>query len=233
MPRRTLLLLVIAALALVSPAPIRAWRLSDSRLERVPVPSALRVVRAQTSADFDRDGLPETLTLTEGHAVIATGDRTRWESPSAWQVQQAQITDLDRDGMPEAALLVWRSFQPWPVDRWLPNGGRIDAFHDSNGMACHLILIGWNRDALRELWAGSALAEPVDRFAAADLLGDGRQYLVTLQGEYGDAPSAPSRRLKVWEWNGFGFTLVHGLEASFRLLVPVQVEAGQVLLLTD
>lgn len=223
----------IVALALVSPAPIHAWRLSDLRLKRVPVPAALRVIQAQTSADFDHDGIPETLTLAGGRAAIQTESQTRWQSPSAWQVEQVQITDLNRDGMPEAALLVWRPFKPWPVDAWLPNGGRINSFHDSNGMSCHMILIGWNQDSLRELWAGSALVEPVDRFAAADLLGDGRQYLVTLEGEYDDSPSAPARRLMVWEWNGFGFTIVNELEGSFRLLVPVQMEDGRVLILTD
>lgn len=39
------------------------------------------------------------------------------------------------------------------------------------------------------------------------------------------------RRLKVWEWNGFGFTVVHELEDSFSLMVPVQMEDRQVLIL--
>ncbi len=105
--------------------------------------------------------------------------------------------------------------------------------HDSSGRSCHIILIGWSQDSFRELWAGSALAEPVNSFAAADLTGNGGQYLVILEGEYDDLPSAPARRLKVWEWNGFGFTVVNELEDSFRLMVTVQTEDGQVLILTD
>src|SRR5512141_547638 len=114
MLRRALLLLLVAALALISPAPIHAWRLSDSGLERVPLPSIWHVVKTETSADFDSDGAPETLTLTEGRALIQTAGQTRWQSPPAWQVRQAQITDLDHDGVPEATLLVWRPFKPWP-----------------------------------------------------------------------------------------------------------------------
>ncbi|HET9914081.1 MAG TPA: VCBS repeat-containing protein [Anaerolineales bacterium] len=233
MSGRILLLFTIAALTLITPAPIYAWQWNEPELRRVPVPSTLHVVEGETSADFDADGIPETLTLTAGRAAIQTGAQTRWQSPQGWRIVQAQIADLNRDGQPEATLLVWRPFKPWPVDAWLPNGGRINSFRDSRGESCHIILIGWKRDAFRELWAGSALAEPVKEFAAVDLARSGRQYLVTLEGVYDDPPSASARRLKVWEWNGFGFTVVHELDDSFSLLVPARMEDGQVVILTD
>ncbi|MGE5376426.1 MAG: hypothetical protein ACM3XO_15310 [Bacteroidota bacterium] len=85
-------------------------------------------------------------------------------------------------------------------------------------MSCHIILIGWKQGAYRELWAGSAMANPVKRFTTVDLLGTGAQYLVTLEGEYEDPLSAPARRLKLWEWNGFGFTVVNELDDSFPLM---------------
>jgi hypothetical protein len=46
----------------------------------------------------------------------------------------------------------------------------------------------------------------VASFEAADLDGDGRQELVTLEGEY-DQPRWSRKTIGVWEWNGFGFTL--------------------------
>ncbi len=233
MSSRISLLLAVAALVLSTPVPIRAWQWDDAMLRRVPAPFVWRAVEAETSTDFDGDGLLETLTLTNGRATIETEVQTRWQSPRGWRVVQAQIADLNRDGQPEAALLVWRPFKPWPVDAWLPNGGRISSFHDSNGVSCHLILIGWKQNAFRELWAGSALADPIKSFAAVDLTGDGRQYLVTLEGEYDDPLSAPARRLKVWEWNGFGFTVVNEVEDSFSLMAITRTETGQVLILTD
>lgn len=233
MPHRALLLLALAALALVTPAPIHAWQLKDTVLERVSIPLTYHPIAAQTSVDFDQDGVPESLVLDKGRAMIQTEDRIRWQSPGAWQVRQAVISDLNHDGRPEAALLVWRPFRPWPVDAWLPSGGRIDDFHDSHGMSCHIILIGWYQDSFRERWAGSALAEPVNRFVVADLSGDGRQYLVTLEGKYDDPPSAPSRSLKVWEWNGFGFSVVYALPGSFSLMATTQTQDGRVLILSD
>lgn len=233
MSSRILLLFTIAAFMLITPAPIHAWEWKDAMLKRVSLPSVLQTVETKTSADFDFDGIPDTLILIDGHATIKTEDRIRWQSPQAWRVTQAQIADLNRDGQPEVALLVWRPFRPWPVDAWLPNGGRIRSFHDSKGESCHIILIGWKRDAFRELWAGSALAEPIKAFAAVDLTESGRQYLVALESEYDDLPVAPARRLKVWEWNGFGFTVVNKLKDAFNLMVITQTEAGRVLILTD
>ena len=164
MSGRPFLLLAIAALGLVSPAHVQVWGLNDMGLKRVPIPSVLQMVRAETSADFDGDGAPESLLLAKGGAIIKTGDQSRWQSPELWQVGQALIADLNHDGFPEAVLLVWRPFKPWPVDAWLPNSGRIKNFHDSNGMSCHIILIGWKQASFRELWAGSAMADPVKSF---------------------------------------------------------------------
>ena len=233
MPRRILLLFAVVTLTLITPLPIHAWQWEERGLRQVPVPFVLHALETETSTDLDSDGIPETLTLTANRVAIQTESQIRWQSPPGWRVRQAQVADLNWDGQPEVALLVWRLFKPWPVDAWLPNGGRIRSFHDSRGESCHIILIGWKREAFRELWAGSALAEPIKEFAAVDLTGSGEQYLVTLEGEYDDPPSDSARQLKVWEWNGFGFTVVNKLEDAFSLLIPVRTEDGRVLILTD
>jgi hypothetical protein len=164
--------------------------------------------------------------------MISTVDRSRWQSPSAWRVDQARMTDLNRDGIPEVTLLIWRPFRPWPVDAWLPHGGRIENFHDAGGMSCHIILIGWKQASFRELWAGSAMANPVKSFTVADLEGNGRQYLITLEAEYDDPAFDPARRLKVWEWNGFGFTAVNELDDLFTLMGIAQTEDGREVILS-
>ena len=228
---RIFVLLGFAACMLISPAPTRAWQLVDSSLRPFPMPPSAHPVVAITSADLDGDGRPEILTLSNGQAAIQSGGQIRWKSPQTWQVRQAQFADLNRDGLLEAVLLVWRPFKPWPVDAWLPNGGRIDKFHDSAGMSCHIILIGWYKNSFRERWAGSALAEPVKTFAVADLTGSGEQFLVTLESEYDDPPSAPARQLKVWEWNGFGFTSLSKEAGPFSQLVIDQAGNGQKLIL--
>jgi hypothetical protein len=78
------------------------------------------------------------------------------------------------------------------------------------------------------------MADPLKSFAVADLAGNTRQYLVTLEGAYDDPPSAPSRRLTVWEWNGFGFSIVNELEEAhaFSLMGIAQIDDRQVLILS-
>lgn len=236
------LLLSLLALLLLSPLTPRAWELTPpvglrQGLQPVPLPASAEPVSLPAQADLNGDGAPETLSLSAGRLAILSAGRVVWQSQEDWQVAQAALTDLNRDGAPEVTLLVWRPFRPWPVDQWLPHGGRIAGFHDAEGQSCHLILIGWKRGIYRELWAGSALAEPVRAFAAADLNGDGKIELVALEGSYrvgaayDDPPSKTASRLKVWEWNGFGFSAVYTSEGRFRQMQIVHTPDGRVLIL--
>lgn len=226
----------LAALALgmllqISPASLRAFNLDPAGLSPAVLSAGNLPESPPTQADLNRDGLPERLALARGRLAILSNGSSAWQSPAGWMVQQAQITDLNRDGRPEVTLLVWRPFRPWPVDQWLPFGGRISNFQDEDGDSCHIILIGWRGKAYGELWAGSALAEPVRSFAAADLNGDAAQELLTLEGSYAEPRSAPARALKVWEWNGFGFSVVSGMEGTFTALALARTKAGRILIL--
>ncbi len=141
-------LLVFVAL-IISPASLHALELGPGGLLAVGVPAGSVPLSPVKQADFDGDGHPETLLLSGGQASVLSQGGIVWQSPTPWQVVQAEITDLNHDGHPEATLLVWRPFQPWPVDRWLPVGGRIGSFHDSVGDSCHLILVGRVRGRMR------------------------------------------------------------------------------------
>lgn len=226
-----LVILIVAVFLQISPSQLRAWALGPGGLIPTPVFIDSVPIEAVTQADFNRDGTPEKLSLMDGSAVITSAGQVVWKSPPTWQVLQAAITDLNHDGALEAALLVWRPFSPWPVDQWLPHGGRIAAFHDAAGYSCHLIMIGWQDGVYREMWAGSALAEPVKSFSVADLNGNGRQELVTLEGPYTDSRSAPAHALKTWEWNGFGFSVVYKIDGIFSKMAIVRSGDGHILIL--
>jgi hypothetical protein len=225
-------LLSLAALTLVSPRVPRAWELTPQGLQSVSLPASFELLEPPAQADLNGDGLPETLRLADDRLAILSGAQDIWQSPASWHVAQAAFSDLNRDGTPEVTLLVWRPFRPWPVDAWLPHGGRISEFHDSDGQSCHLILIGWKRGIYRELWAGSALAEPLRAFAATDLDADGKEELAALEAAYDDPPSAAANSLKVWEWNGFGFSAVYSLEGRFRQMQIVRAADGRLLILS-
>ena len=227
-----LVLLALGMLLQTSPARLRALELEPAGLSPVVLPAGNISIKPVATADFNRDGSPESLHLASGRLTILSDGQSVWQSPAAWKVVQAGITDLNHDGTPEATLLVWRPFRPWPVDQWLPYGGRIAGFHDAEGYSCQIILIGWRGSEYGELWAGSPLAEPVRSFAVADLNGDKFQELVTLEGSYTDSRTAPARALKVWKWNGFGFTVVSGVEGPFFKMALVQATNGRNLILS-
>ena len=144
-------LLALGMVLLTSPAPLRALELGPDSLARVALPAGNIAIRPVARADFTRDGSQESLLLDSGRLTILARGQSVWQSPAAWTVIQAAITDLNHDGIPEATLLVWRPFRPWPVDQWLPYGGRIADFHDAAGDSCQIILIGW-RNALAQFW---------------------------------------------------------------------------------
>ena len=226
-----IVLLALAMLPQTSPAPLRALGLGPAGLVPVSIPTGTSPVTPILQADLDGNGTPESLALAGSRLSILSGGGTVWQSPPAWQVIQAAISDLDRDGKPEVALLLWRPFRPWPADQWLPNGGRIAGFHDGKGQSCHIILIGWREGEIRELWAGSPMANPIKSFAVADLDDSNTQVLVALEGRYADPRSAPARTLKVWEWNGFGFSVVYYIEGRFRQITLARAADGRVLIL--
>lgn len=227
----SILLLSLGLLLQTSPAPLHALALGPGGLVPVSIPLGAVPVIPVSQTDLDGDGTPETLALSGGRLSILSGDEIAWQSPSAWQVVQAEFGDLNRDGQPEVALLLWRPFRPWPVDQWLPHGGRIAGFQDAEGRSCHVILIGWTGLGYNEAWAGSAMADPIKFFTLADLDGDAHQEMVVLEGRYTDPGPVPACTLKVWEWNGFGFSSVSSMEGAFTKLTLVQADDSRTLIL--
>jgi hypothetical protein len=234
-----LLLLAVLALGSTSPVVLRAWSLDSNQLTQTDLPAQARPIPPTLSADLDGSGLGDSNSLAEevilagGRAMIQRSGHALWQSPAGWQVVQAEVSDLDHDNRPEVTLLVWRAFQPWPVDRFMPAGGRINSFHNPAGLSCHLILIGWRRGAFGELWAGSALAEPVKSFSVLDINQDGRQELLTLAGDYARPAAAPGRFLSAWEWNGFGFGLLSHVSTPATRLLPLSLADGRTIILTS
>jgi hypothetical protein len=226
------ILITVLLIIQLTPVSVRAWSLDSGSILTAIFPGGDGFIYPTERADLNADGRFETLAANKDRLSILSADAAIWESPAGWQVVQAAFTDLNHDGVTEVSLLVWRAFQPWPVDEFLPFGGRIADFHDQEGRSCHLILVGWRRGGIDEVWAGSALAEPVTAFRTADLDDDTDEELITLEGEYAGKGSSPARTLKVWKWNGFGFSSVSSMEGSYTALLLFREENGRLLILT-
>ena len=233
--RARIFTLLISAFAflLVAPSTFTLFSWADQGLVEISSASSAITISADLPTDLDGDGHDENIVHKNGKLEIFSQGLVVWESPQEWQITQAEITDFNQDDIPEVTLLVWREFSPWPIDAYIPHPGRTKDFHDQENRSCHLILIGFGQGTYRELWAGSALADPLLAFTSADLDQDGYQELVALESRY-NAHIFERSSLTIWEWNGFGFTLLsRGPQGYFPSIVTVQTSNGQELLLTQ
>ena len=232
------LIISILGLLLVAPADLQVWGWREGRFYRhVSFQSTYRKV---IQGDLNDDGVPEHIQWDEKHSQLriisseltsSDGELVDWQSPDTWEVKQAAFTDLNRDGKPEVTLLVWRDFAPWFIDRYIPSGGRINGFHNAQGKSCHIILIGWENGRIREVWAGSAMVDPVLSFIPADIDADGFQELITLEGRYAYANNGWA--LSAWKWEGFGFIIINRLAAPFQYLELIEDKEGTAFLLAQ
>ncbi len=216
--RLILILITVILLGYLPSEEVTVWKMNQDRLEQIENSKNIHLgtlVDLIRQADLNGDGKDECIGLREGSVQINNcAEETLWQSPSGWNVKEALISDLNRDGQNELTLLVWRPFQPWPIDRDDPTHSRIKDFRDFKNQSCHVILIHWTQGNFYELWAGSAMVRPVSQLHAVDVDTDGGQELVALEGYYNSPFSGGV--LTVWRWRGFGFVLVDKKELFFR-----------------
>lgn len=228
-----LTLFILLAFANLSPARILGWRFLDGMLEEVNIPRAFLSSEPITPLHRAMIGSNEFCIHQESGSVVvgkcnAEAGEILWQTPDSWQVRESFFADLDRDGEQELVLLVWRPFAPWPVDRFMPHGGRINNFQDEAGNSCHLILIRLTGKVSEEIWAGSALADPLHSLLPVDLDGDGYQELAAIEYSYDRTNSAGS--IVVWQWNGFGFSLEDRAPGTFKSMHAFNVDSSVILI---
>jgi len=147
--------------------------------------------------------------------------------PDTWEIVDADYADVTGDGVPEWVLAVRRPWRDWPIVSWHGGESPIAEFRDREGKSAHLVLLD---DAGGEIWAGSALPLPIRALAAGDIDSGGAIEVVTLEGGYTDRPGRPARRIDVWRWDCFGFSLVHRSDAGrFRELFLCDTDTDGIL----
>lgn len=150
------------------------------------------------------------------------------ELPESWQITDYALADVTGDGLAEWVLLVWRPWQDWPIQAWVPVPSPISEFQDRRGDSCHVILMEPETGDI--LWAGSALPRPMLALDVGDVDGDGVGELVTLEGDYAGGREGQASRVNVWAWNGFGFSLAsRSPEGAFARLCLTDPGNGGIL----
>ncbi len=165
--------------------------------ETGPAPQPGRVgIFGSGQIDLTGDGKVEIVRRVKDRLQIYENGVLAWESPDEWQVLDAALGDPNDDGRGEVLLAI----------RKPDNSGVVKS---------HPFIIGFRGGIYRQIWGGSAVADPILEVELGDLDGDGIQDLVVLE-ERGDRLQA----VTVWRWNGWGFQLDwRSVQARYRDLV--------------
>ena len=151
--------------------------------------------------DLDEDGIIENYSLQNGKLTVKCNSHIIWQSPDNWWVDYFFLGDSNNDSIHELNFLVWKegSFGPYKPF-WLTE--------EDSSVKNHLFIFKLKNQNFKPVWQSSNLDNPNYYANLIDLNNDGKNELIVIEGSY----TNPNRReMTLWEWNGWGFTLVHTL----------------------
>lgn len=148
------------------------------------------------SVDLTGDGVAEHVRREADRVIIYSEGVPVWRSPVEWRVVDLALGDPNADGRREIMLALWKP----GLDGLEPPGA-----WDKENPRSRPFIIGYRGGIYRTLWGGSAVRDPILEVELGDVDGDGAEELVVLEAP-DDDPLA--RRIAVWRWHGWGFSLV-------------------------
>ena len=158
-----------------------------------------KIITKQERADLDNNSVSENYNLANGQLTITENEKTIWQSPSDWWIDNFVLADSNNDGITEINLSLWKSGS---------FGASKPFWIEENDVSVknHFFVLGFSDGSIKQLWGSSNLPEPNCEFKIADVDNDGKNDLVVLEGDYGQKPQCIGNYLAVWKWNGWGFT---------------------------
>ena len=143
----------------------------------------------------------EKFMLKDGKIEIRKDNKLIWHSPDEWWVDYFFIGDADNDGIDELCLLVWKvgSFGP-NRPFWIKE--------EDTSFRNHLFLFKLIDGEIKALWQSSNLDKPNFYASLVDYNDDGKNELLVIEGSYTDFKL---RKRTIWQWNGWGFSLLHSI----------------------
>lgn len=206
------------------PAP-RVWEIACSdtacaESERLSV-EPLAELPTRQALDLTGDGLDERVVHDRARVSVYDGVARVWQSPPEWEVQDMALGDPNDDGRFEILLALRKA--------------------DAHGVVrSHPFIIGYRQGSYRQVWGGSATADPLVEVELADLTGDGIEELITLDERCVDPAASGGRAacrrnvISVWRWNGWGFTLMwKSVPGDLRNIRVARKPAAELVIFAD
>ncbi|MDD5173199.1 MAG: CapA family protein [Patescibacteria group bacterium] len=153
----------------------------------------------QEQVDLDNNSILEKYDLENGRLTIWEDKKVVWQSPSEWWVDNFVLADSNNDGIANINLSLWKA----------GNFGSSKPFWiKENDMSVknHFFVLDFINGAVKQVWGSSNLAEPNCKFQIADINNDGKNELITIEGDYSQEPKCSGNYVAVWRWNDWGFS---------------------------
>lgn len=153
----------------------------------------------QEQVDLDNNSILEKYDLENGRLTIWEDKKVVWQSPSEWWVDNFVLADSNNDGIANINLSLWKA----------GNFGSSKPFWiKENDMSVknHFFVLDFINGAVKQVWGSSNLAEPNYKFQIADINNDGKNELITIEGDYSQEPKCSGNYVAVWRWNDWGFS---------------------------
>ncbi|MBU0648941.1 CapA family protein [Patescibacteria group bacterium] len=151
--------------------------------------------------DSDKDGVAEEYLLKNGRFRVKESYKIIWQSPQDWWVDDFALADSTGDGKVDINLSVWKSgsfgaSKPFWIEE------------DDPSVKNHLFVYDYINNEVVPIWQSSNLDQPNCEFDFQDIDNDGNEELVVIEGEYAEDFICEGKHVAVWQWNGWGFSLV-------------------------
>jgi len=157
------------------------------------------VLHKKEQADLDRDLSPENYILENGRLEITENSKKVWESPPSWWIEDFILADSNNDGITDINLSLWKSGRFGPSRPfWVKE--------NDQSVKNHFFILDVKNDKVEQIWGSSNLWQPNCEFRIDDIDSDGRNDLVTIEGEYSEKGECDGEYVGVWVWNGWGFS---------------------------
>ncbi len=162
--------------------------------------------------DLTGDGVPEGVQLAGNKISVIEEGVGIWRSDPTWRVVDIALGDPNNDGRYEILAALWK-----------PN--------EAGKLVCHPYILAHRGGAMKLIWGGSAVINPIYELELADVDDDGVQEIVVLEAARTTKSSnALPRTLSVWDWHGWGFNLRWRSEVgSYRNLGIISQESGDMI----
>lgn len=149
-------------------------------------------------SDLDNNSFPEEYFLKDGVLSIVENFQVIWQSSPDWWIDSYALADSNGDGDVEINLSVWK----------VGNYGKIKPIWisgDDRSIRNHFFIFKYEKGELKPVWQSSNLDKQNCEFLFEDVDSDGKQELVTIEGDYSDDWRCVGKYTNVWQWKDRSF----------------------------